>query len=238
MKKVLITGGTGSVGMKLVELFSADIQYEVEFTYYRNHLRAMEMEKKFHAHALRMESHEDVGTDYDIVINNAAILNSLTSCENISLENWEESLRVNVTLPFMIIKKNLVHMKQQHWGRIINIDSIYGVVAEIDVTPYNVTKKALLGLTKSVAKEYASFGITCNAVCPGTIHSELSDRLASYYCETEEQREKYFQAILDTIPAKRLAEPEDVANLVCFIASEKASYINGATLVVDGGVTA
>lgn len=238
MKKVLITGGTGSVGMKLVELFSTENNFNVDFTFHNNYTRAKEMEQKYSASAKRIETYDDIGVNYDIVINNAAILNSLTSCENISLEAWEEALRVNITFPFMITKKNLPHMKQKKWGRIINISSIYGVVAELDVTPYNVTKRALIGLTKSVAKEYAMFGITCNAVCPGTINSELSERLADHYTNSAEQRESYFKAILDTIPAKRLAEPKEVADLVYYIASEKASYINGTTLMIDGGATA
>lgn len=238
MKKVLITGGTGSVGMKLVELFSSDNHFDVDFTYHSNYARAKEMQEKCSASAIQIESYEDIDSNYDIVINNAAIVNSLTACENITLEAWDEALRVNITLPFMITKKNLPHMKQQQWGRIINVASIYGVVAELDVTPYNVTKRALIGLTKSVAKEYAMYGITCNVVCPGTINSEMCERLADYYTDTAEQRESYFQAILDTIPAKRLAEPEEVADLIYYIASEKASYINGATLMIDGGVTA
>jgi 3-hydroxybutyrate dehydrogenase len=232
--KIIITGGTGSVGVELVKRFTANKEFEVWFTYHSNVERANFLSKQYHCKAIRVE---DIDNDYDIVINNAGIVNSLVSCEDVLLENWEETLKVNLTLPFTIIKKNLPHMKEKSWGRIINISSIYGVRAEEDVTPYTASKHGLIGLTKSVAKEYAKFGITCNAICPGTVVSELSERLADYYTSNKEERQEYFEELNNAVPAKRLVYPKEIADFTYFIASEEAAYINGATLMIDGGYT-
>ena len=232
--KVLITGGTGSVGTELVKRFTASNKFEVWFTYHSNIERANLLSQQYHCKAILVE---DIGNEFDIIINNAGIVNSLVSCEDVLLENWEETLKVNLTLPFTIIKKNLPYMKQKGWGRIINISSIYGVRAEEDVTPYTVSKHGLIGLTKSVAKEYAQYGITCNAICPGTIVSELSERLANYYTSNEEEKREYFEELNNAIPAKRLVYPKEIVDFAYFIASGEAAYINGATLMIDGGYT-
>ena len=220
--RVLITGGTGSVGMELIRLFSASKQYDITFTYYSNVERAKRLVEKYNCSATTIDQ---IDNSYDIIVNCAGIVNSLAPIEEIEEEKWEEALRVNLTIPFLIIKKNLPYMKEKHWGRIINIASIYGVCAEEDVTPY------------SVSKEYAQYGITCNAVCPATIASEMSDRIADFYSHTEEERNEYFKALCDSVPAKRLVYPDEVAEFVYFLCGNKAGYINGATLMIDGGYT-
>lgn len=234
--KILVTGGTGSVGEELIKKFAK--QYggqSLVFTYYRNNSKAMELTQQYGCQAIKVD---DIASDYDIIINNIGIVNSLVPCDSIRLEDWEETLKINLTLPFMIIKKNLGHMKASGWGRIINISSIYGITAEEDVTPYTVSKHGLIGLTKSVAKEYAQYGITCNAICPGTIVSNLSERLADYYTRNKQEREDYFQELREAVPAKRLLYPDEVAEFALFIAGKEAAYINGATLMIDGGYTA
>jgi NAD(P)-dependent dehydrogenase (short-subunit alcohol dehydrogenase family) len=235
LMKALITGGTGSVGSELVKKFCESGNYDITFTYHRNKLHADELSKQYRCKAVQIDAIE---SDYSIVINNVGIVNSLVSCENVDIEAWEETLHTNLTLPFVIIKKVLPHMKRQEWGRIINISSIYGIKAEEDVTPYVVSKHGLMGLTKVVAREYAQFGITCNAICPGTVVSEMSERLADYYTSNEEEKKEYFNELNDAIPAKRLVRPHEIADFALFIASKEASYINGATLMIDGGYTA
>jgi NAD(P)-dependent dehydrogenase (short-subunit alcohol dehydrogenase family) len=233
--KTLITGGTGTVGGELIKRFSESGGYDITFTYNSNTAKASELSRLYGCKGIRAE---DTPDDFDIIINNAGIVNSLVPCEIVELSKWEESLRVNLTLPFLLIKKNLLYMKSKGWGRIVNISSIYGVKAEEDVTPYSVSKHGLIGLTKSVAKEYAQYGITCNAICPGTIVSELSERLADYYTSSEQERKEYFEALDEAVPAKRLVTPKEVADFAFFIASKEAAYINGATLMIDGGYTA
>lgn len=235
--KILITGGTGSVGQELLRVFCSD-GYDTVFTFFSNAAKAEELAKTYAAKAVCLKNDCVLPNDFDIIINNVGIVNSLALCEDVDIGKWEETLRVNLTLPFIIIKSNLAHMKAQKFGRIINIASIYGVRAEEEVAPYATSKHGLIGLTKVVAKEYGRFGITCNAICPGTIRSEMSDRIADYYTHTPEERKAYFELLTSAVPNRRLVEPTEVANFVHFIASAEASNINGATLMIDGGYTA
>ncbi len=237
MTKILITGGTGSVGKALVNAFANHKKYKIEFTYYNNNKLAEKLAKKLNTKAFKLTKRSKSFYEYDIIINNAAIINSFTETESVDLKDWNEAIDVNLTLPFQIIKKSLPYMKSKKWGRIINISSIYGFKAEADILTYNVTKHGLIGLTRTVAKEYAEFGITCNAICPGTINSELANRVADIYTKNKSEKNNYFKEIIENIPAKRLAEPEEIAKLALFLASEDAAYINGATLVIDGGLT-
>lgn len=232
--KVLITGGTGTLGSELIKRFYEQGKYEITFTYNSNFEKAQSLANQFLCRAIRIENIED---NYDIIINNAALVTSLVRFEDVSLQDWEETLKVNLTTPFAIIKKNLPHMRHQNWGRIINVSSVYGVRAEEDFTPYVASKHGLMGLTKMVAKEYAQYGITCNAICPGTIESALSSRLADCYTSNSKERTEYFEELNDAIPAGRLVYPHEIANLILFIASNEASYINGACLMIDGGYT-
>lgn len=237
--KILITGGTGTLGQALIEEFSkVNDDYNIFFTFHNNVDKATILSKRYAIQSVNLADYEGIDNDFDVIVNNAAIVNSLERCEDIDINNWNETLRVNLTLPFIIIKKNLPHMREKGWGRIINISSVYGVKAEEGVTPYTVSKHGLIGLTRSVAKEYASDGITCNAVCPGTIESELSDRIADFYTSNQSEKEVYFKELTEAIPARRLVKPIEVAKLVLFIASKEAAYINGATLMIDGGYTA
>ena len=233
--KILITGGTGSLGTALLKRYSSENDYVIDFTYNKNIERAQRLAEQYHCNALKID---EISDDYDIVINNVGIVNSLVPCEEVLLDNWNETLQVNLTIPFLIIKKNLKHMKEQGWGRIVNISSIYGVVAEEDVTPYAVSKHGLIGLTRSVAKEYGRYGITCNSVCPATIESEMSDHIADHYTSNKDEKKQYFHALCDAVPIGRLVTPEEIADFIFFVTSEQAAYINGATLMIDGGYNA
>jgi len=123
--------------------------------------------------------------------------------------------------------KNIVPiMMKQKSGRIINISSVVGMVGNAGQVNYSASKAALIGMTKSLAKEVASRGILVNAVAPGFIATKMTDKL------NDAQKEN----ILTQIPLKRMGEPKDIANAVAFLASDRASYITGHTLVVDGGM--
>jgi len=237
MKKVLITGGTGSLGRSLVKLFSEKGSYTIDFTCHTNLKLADELSKKYKAKHLTLELSKIEALEYDILINNAAIVPEFTSTENVCLENWQEVLFVNLTLPFQLIKGVLPRMKLSKWGRIINVSSIYGLKAEVDMLAYNTSKHGLIGLTKTVAKEYAEHGITCNAICPGTINSNLANRIADLYSTTELERQNYFKELYSSIPAGRLVEPDEIAKSILFLVSDDAGYINGATVVIDGAQT-
>ncbi len=162
----------------------------------------------------------------DILINNAA-LPLTTRFERITAEEWRQALEVNLTAPFLLIQAVLPAMKAQQYGRIVNISSTAGrTVSTLGGAHYTTSKTGLLGLTRAAAKELGKYAITVNAVCPGMIDTELTretappevlDRLAAGY------------------PIPRLGAAREVADLVCFVASENAGYITGASLDINGG---
>ena len=233
--KVLITGGTGSLGQELVRVFSQNKNYDITFTYYNNASRANVLADKYGCKAVCQKGDYTLQSDFDIIINNAGIVNSSEYFENVDLDKWTETLNVNLTLPFALIKQNLPHMKANKFGRIINISSIYGLRAEEGLTPYCASKHALIGLTRTAAREYGAFGITCNAICPGVMDSELTNRVADIYTSTLEERTAYFKTITDAVANKALVKPCEVAELAYFVSSDRVPNMNGAILVLDGG---
>ena len=162
----------------------------------------------------------------DILVNNAA-LPLTTRFEQLSLEEWRQALEVNLTAPFRLIKAVLPAMKAQHYGRIVNISSTAGrMVSTLGGAHYTASKTGLLGLTRAAAKELGQYGITINAVCPGMIDTELTRETATP--ETLERLARGF-------PVPRLGTSLEVADLICFAASESAGYITGASLDINGG---
>ncbi len=162
----------------------------------------------------------------DIVVNNAAYARS-TRFPDLSAEEWRHALEVNMTAPFLMIKAALPVMKRQQYGRIVNISSTAGrQVSTLGGAHYTASKTGLLGLTRAAAKELGKFGITVNAVCPGMIDTELT-------------RENATPELLDRLaaayPVPRLGTALEVADLICFAASEAAGYITGASLDINGG---
>ena len=151
----------------------------------------------------------------DILVNNAGVLRP-TPLVDIPLAEWEFVIKGNLTSTFLCTKKVIPCMQKNGWGRIINFSSTAGGPA----------KAAILGLTRHTAKEVAEFGITVNALCPGLINTEMVRDTIS-----DESVEKY----ADSFPIKRLGNPEEVAELVMFLASDKAAYITGASMDINGG---
>ncbi|HTL44358.1 MAG TPA: SDR family NAD(P)-dependent oxidoreductase [Vicinamibacterales bacterium] len=162
----------------------------------------------------------------DILINNAA-LPLTTRFEGISAEEWRAVLEVNLTAPFLLMKAVLPHMKRQRYGRVVNVSSTAGrMVSTLGGAHYTTSKTGLLGLTRAAAKELGRFGITVNAVCPGMIDTELTRESA-----TTDMLDK----LASGFPVPRLGTAIEVADLICFTASEQAAYITGASLDINGG---
>ena len=162
----------------------------------------------------------------DILVNNAAVALS-TRFEQITEEEWRRTFEINVTAVFLLIRAVLPAMREQGYGRIVNLSSTAGkTVSTLGGAQYTASKAALQGLTRAAANELGPYGITVNAICPGLFDTELTRENA-----TPEQ----LAAIAKTFPVRRLGEPVEVADLICFLASEAAGYFTGASLVINVG---
>jgi 3-oxoacyl-[acyl-carrier protein] reductase len=171
------------------------------------------------------ESLEEFGS-IDILINNAGIM-FRTRLQDISLEEWEHTLKVNLTGPFLLTKAVLPLMKKYDYGRIINVSSSAGrSVSTLGGAHYTASKAGLLGLTRATAKELASFGITVNAICPGLIDTQMVRKSTT---------KKELEAFIASFPIQRIGLPEEIGDLVVFLCSGRASYITGASIDINGG---
>ena len=161
-------------------------------------------------------------THLDVLVNNAGIsyINLLTDMTD---EDWNRIIQTNLSSVFYCCRQAIPPMVSKRSGKIINISSVSGILGNAGQANYCASKAGVIGLTKSVARELSSRGITCNAVAPGGV---LTKAMADMHFPEE---------TMDPIPLRRLSKPEDIANAVVFLASEKAAMITGQTLVIDGG---
>lgn len=171
-----------------------------------------------------IEAHKNLKVD--ILINNAGI-NFPSWIDELTDENIDKHIQINLTAPIKLIRAFIPNMKKNKWGRIINISSIFGVVARGKQAMYSATKHAINGVTKALALELGPHNILVNSVCPGFTNTDLVKR---------NPPEKN-ALIAKDIPLSRFAEPKEIAELVSFLISDKNTYINGQCLVIDGGFT-
>jgi NAD(P)-dependent dehydrogenase (short-subunit alcohol dehydrogenase family) len=164
--------------------------------------------------------------DIGILVNNAGVVANIARITKMTHEAWQREISINLSGAFNMIKEVIGPMVDKKWGRIINISSGAALGGLHKQVGYAASKAGLLGLTKTVTLEHARDGITCNAILPGLIGTELVHMMP------EEIRDR----ALATIPARRLGGTEEVGHLIAFLASDKAAYINGAEIRLDGGM--
>ncbi|MGQ9814973.1 MAG: SDR family NAD(P)-dependent oxidoreductase [Candidatus Roseilinea sp.] len=171
----------------------------------------------------------------DIWVNNAGVYHSIP-LEDLTMEEWELMLNVNYTGVFVCTQAVAPVMKRQRSGRIINISSIAGRTGFKNSAAYCSTKAAVIGLTRATAMDLAPYNVTVNAVCPGTIMTEMALQVDQQICAQEGWPPgTHLKNKAESIPMKRLGTVEDVAGVVAFLASEDAAYITGQSIEVDGG---
>jgi len=168
---------------------------------------------------------EKIGS-VDILVNNAAIMTNMATISRMKKEAWENEIAVNLSGAFYCVKQVFDPMVEKGWGRIINITSVAGVMGGFGQCSYSSSKAGLIGLTKTIALEGAKFGITANAVTLGVIGTD------AFYDLPEKARDK----ILKRVALRKPGEPDDVASLVAYLASDEAKYVTGANMMLTGGL--
>ena len=241
----LITGGGSGIGRAIATVFA-----ESGATVIINDIRdvGQEAADEIGGHFLKadlsdMQATRDLAESaigiegrVDILVNNAGYQN-IYPVEEFPDEMWAEMVQVMLIAPFQLIKYVVPGMKEQNWGRIINISSIHGLVASPYKSAYNSAKHGIVGLTKTVALELGEFGVTANAISPGfvrtpLVESQVADQARTRGIPVEDVVEK---VMLEPAAIKRLIEPEEVAGLAGLLASDAARSITGSTYSIDAG---
>ena len=235
-KKILITGGCGGIGKELVKKFVSLGGNVLGTGTNTEKLDLLKKEypnilvKRFDMseHSRIVEFIDNVTLELgglDILINNAGI-----NIDNLSLrmkdEEWKKVIDINLTSTFLLTKSAIKKMLKNKFGRIVNITSIVAHTGNLGQANYSATKSGIIGMSKSLAVEYAKKNITINCVSPGFIQSNMTMNLA----------EKVKLYLTSKIPMGRLGTGEDVSNCVAFLSSAQASYITGETIHVNGGM--
>jgi 3-oxoacyl-[acyl-carrier protein] reductase len=236
-KAALVTGATGGIGGAIARALHAQGAIVTLAGTRTDVLEKMKSDLGEHVHvvAARMDDATDIERlakdaeaamgKIDILVNNAGITR-----DNISMrmkdEEWEKVLQVNLTGTFKLTRAVMRGMMKRRLGRVINITSIVGVTGNPGQANYAAAKAGLIGMSKSLAQELASRGITVNCIAPGFIATPMTDVL------NDEQR----KAILGRVPAARLGTPEEIAAGVVYLSSDEAAYVTGQTLHINGGM--
>ncbi len=241
-KVAIVTGGARGIGRAIVEQFIGEGANVMACDVKADALEALQRDLAHHEHQLLIQTtdvrkSEDIDRSIqavndhwgaiDILVNNAGV-NAPKNLEEISEEEWDWVLDVNLKGPFLFIKSIVPHMKRGNGGIIINIVSPAGKTggAVVRSAHYNSSKGGLVTLTKSAARELAGYHIRVNGISPGQIRTEM----------TSSMNTKLQQELFSLIPLKRLGQPEDVARAAVFLCSDEAGYITGQILPVNGGL--
>lgn len=234
-KNVLITGGTRGIGAACSKIFVKN-GYSVYATYNNDEKSAKEISEKLGIKTYKMNISDrnavkDVLTDIiknagkiDVLINNAGIAQQKLFID-LEDSDWDNMIDTNLTGVYNVTKEVLKNMVSQNSGAIVNVSSIWGQCGASCEVHYSAAKAGVIGLTKALAKEMAMSGIRVNCVCPGMIETKMNSAFSN----------EDIEGICEEIPMGRCGKPMECAELIYFLASEKASYITGQIIGVNGG---
>ena len=214
-RTALITGSTGEIGKSIVSSLKEDV----------NVIAPTRKELELSSNSSIENYVSSLDIPIDIIINCAGI-HKAGNCENLSANDFQNILQINLIAPFQIISGLVKGMKESKYGRILNISSIWSIVSKEKRSIYSASKSGLDGLTRTLALELAPFNILVNSIAPGYVNTDMIQQYNS---------KKELEKIKEIIPLKRFAEPYEIAELVKFLSSEKNSYITGQIIPIDGG---
>ena len=231
----LVTGGTRGIGRAIVERLTAD-GMKVAAGYSGNDKAAEALTRETGAMVIKgnvgnfadckhaREAVERELGPVDVLVNNAGITRDGVF-HKMTSEQWSEVIRVNMDSLFNMSRQVIEGMRDRGWGRIINISSINGQKGQMGQTNYSAAKAGMIGFTKALALENARKGVTVNCIAPGYIDTEMVQAVP----------EKVLESIISQIPVGRLGHGDEIADMVAFLAGERAGYVTGATLSLNGG---
>ena len=230
-----VTGGTRGIGKAIVERLKAD-GMKVAAGYSGNEEAAAATAKElgvmvvkgnvghFEDCARAVKDVEDALGPIDVLVNNAGITRD-GFFHKMTYEQWGEVIRVNMDSAFNMTRPVIEGMRERNWGRVINISSINGQKGQVGQTNYSAAKAGLIGFTKALALENAKKGITVNVICPGYIDTDMVAGVP----------ENVLAGIVAGIPVGRLGKGEEIADMVSYLAGERAGFVTGATFTLNGG---
>lgn len=236
-KIALVTGGASGIGAAIAKKFieNGAVVIIVDVDQELGNTTAKQLGEMVHFYYMNIADEQSVNdtinqvlntfTKIDILVNNAGITNDKLLIR-MTKEDWEKVININLTGTFLVTKAVVKYMMKQHYGKIVNIASVIGMIGNAGQANYAASKAGIIGFTKSCAKELASRNITVNAIAPGFIETRMTEKLP------DEIKQMYFKLI----PLGRFGKPEDVSNLALFLCSDQADYITGQVIAIDGGM--
>lgn len=234
-KVAIVTGGTRGIGYSITETL-AKAGYKVAAIYHGNENAAKKCADETGAKVYKVDVcdfdacqaacaqiEKDLGP-VTLLVNNAGITKD-GFLHKMTADAWKAVIDTNLSSLFNMTRGVIVGMRERGYGRIVNISSINGQKGQFGQTNYSAAKAGILGFTRALAQESAAKGITVNAICPGYIETEMTGAMSK----------EVLDSIIRQIPAARMGQPREIADLVVFLASDHAAFINGSTLTINGG---
>lgn len=238
-KVAVVTGGSRGIGKAIAEKFAAE-GASVAILYSSNSASADAVVEEIRnaggtakAYQCHVENSDEVGKTIDDVVNDLGKIDILINNAGITRdkllmmmkeEDFDDVISVNLKGAYNTMRKVCPMLARQRWGRVINLSSIAGINGNAGQVNYSASKAGLIGMTKSAAREFAGRGITVNAIAPGFVETDMTEKFASD------------ENVMKRIPVGRMGRPDEIASLALFLASDAAAYITGEVIRIDGGL--